>query len=184
MKERMINSFGSIVIPIEMRQAMGISGSCTLWVGVRENIMGEKEIVIKKSNDLKEYYERYKTWSEVLSSISDCTVALVLGNRIVSLSDGKVTDDFINKEVVISPLLYTYLQNVTSSGVLVTGKDSLSFLANGSGEVVAFFAIRGDSGEKGYFVLVRGTKYDKNSKISKPEMQRRLDIIHDIVAKI
>ena len=125
MEKRLINSFGSIVIPLKLRKELGIEGSCTLWMDIRRDARGESEIVIRKSNNVLEFLSKYKKWAEIISRISDCTVSIVWNDKVLSMSDEKLTEEFVNKGIKIDPLLYTYLRNSSSKGVEVVGKDPI-----------------------------------------------------------
>ena len=182
MEKKIINSFGSIVIPAHIRKELGIDGNMMLWVGVRETRNGEKEIVLRKTDSVDEILAKYKTWAEVISRISESSVAIVWNNQVLSMSSDSLTEVFIGKNLFVNPILSTYFKKVESGGVVVNNPDDINFLPNGNGKVAAYFKVKDLGDDSCFFVVVKGTKYDK--KISKAEEGRRYQIINDIVAKI
>ena len=181
MEKKIMNSFGSIVIPSHIRKEMGLEGNTTLWVDTRELPNGDKEIVLRKYNDADELVEKYKRWAEVVSRISECSVSLVWNNSVMSMSSENKTELF-NGCAHIHNLLSLQMRKVSSGGVVIKNPDKLPFLENGNGRVAAYFKINGTGDDNCFFVIVKGTKYDK--KISKAEEFRRFEIIKDILEKV
>lgn len=183
MEKRVINSFGNITIPARIRKELGIEGSSMLWLDVREGRGGQKEIVLRKHDDVEEVYNKYKTWAEVISRIAESAVSIVWNNLVVSMSYSGGTDNFISRKVFISHMLNLSFRQSDGDAVVVKNPKELMFLQNGSGNVSAFYRIRNTGDDSGYFVIVKGTKHD-NSGITREDEIRRYNIIKDIVDKI
>lgn len=183
MEKRIINSFGNITIPARIRKELGIDGNVMLWIDVRELKNGEKEIVLKRTNDAEEVLRKYKNWAEVISRISECSVSIVWNNTVISMSSNSMTEDFIGRNIVVNPLLSTNFKKVRSGGVIVQNPKSIKFLPSGDGDVAAYFRIANTGDDSCFFVVIKGTKYD-GKKISKAEEERRYQIINDILEKI
>lgn len=183
MEKRIINSFGNITIPARIRRELGIDGNVLLWIDVRELKNGEKEIVLRRSNDAEEVLDKYQKWAEVISRITECSVSIVWNGKVLSMSSTSLTENFIEKNISVNPLLLTSFKKISSGGAIVDDPKSLSFLPNGDGEVAAYFKINGTGDDSCFFVVIKGTKYD-GKKISKAEEERRLHIVNDILEKI
>ena len=181
-ERRVINSFGNITIPARIRKELGIEGSSMLWLDVREGRGGQKEIVLKKQDDVDEIFNRYKKWAEVISRIAESAVSIVWNSLVVSMSFKDETDNFITKKVSVSTLLNLSFKQSVDDAVVVKNPKELKFLPNGIGDVSAFYRIKNTGDDSGYFVIVKGTKYDV--KITKEDELRRYNIIKDIVNKI
>jgi hypothetical protein len=166
-----------------MRKELGIDGNVMLWLDVRENKNGTKEIVIKKPSSSEEIFKKYKTWAEVISRISECSVALVWNNRVLSMSSSNLTESFLGKNVAVSPLLSLNFKKISKGGVIVNDPKSMSLLSDGSGNVSAYFKVSDTCDDSCFFVIVKGTKYDVK-RITKAEEARRYQIINDIMEKI
>lgn len=183
MERRIINSFGTITIPAHMRKEAGIDGSVTLWVDIRDTKDGSKEIVLKKSDTVDSILKKYSNWAEVMARISEHSVSIIWNGHLVSMSNSEMTESFVNKGVSLNRDLSLSLKRMTDNSVVVKDPEKLRFLPNGDGKVLAYFRMRDTGDDKGYFVVVGGTKHDHN-KITKTEEMRRFQIIHDIVNKI
>jgi bifunctional DNA-binding transcriptional regulator/antitoxin component of YhaV-PrlF toxin-antitoxin module len=178
-----MNSFGNITIPAGIRKEMEISGNVTLWVGTRELLNGEKEIIIRRSNNAEETLKKYQKWAEVISRITECAVALVLNGKVLSMSAAKLTESFLDKDISVNPDLAYSCKKIKQGGVLIGDKKPLNFLSNGQGEVSAIFKINNTGEDACYFVIIKGTKY-AGKKISSSEEDRRYSIVNDILEKI
>lgn len=177
MVRRQINSFGSITIPKDLREELGISGINMLRLEVRES-GGIKEIVIRKEEDLSEVFDKYKSLAEIISRIAECAVGLVWNNTLMSLTASSITESFVGKNHQISNELKETFKK--SKDIEYLDKP-VNFLPNNKGEVVAFYQIPNTGDDKGYFVLLTGTKQDISVNISKEEYKRRYDIIADVI---
>ena len=166
MERRIINSFGTITIPAHIRKEAGIDGGVLLWVDIRETKDGSKEIVLRKSDTLEDIVKKYSKWAEVIARIAESSVSIIWNSCLVTMSSDTQTQDFVSKGIHISQdLSYSLNKLVGDSAVVRDGVSSNT----------------GD--DLGFFVLVKGTKYDK-SNITKSEELRRFKIIKDIVDKI
>lgn len=179
MVKRQINSFGTITIPKDLREELGISGIAMLRLEVRES-NNIKEIVLRKDDDLSEVFDRYKSLAEIISRIAECTVGLVWNNMLMSMSVANNTESFVGKNHPIDTELSKEFKNSTKDSVLSVSKP-LNFLPNNRGEVIAYYRIPGTGDDKGFFVLLKGTKQDSDNNISKAEYQRRYEIIADVI---
>lgn len=182
MEKRIMNSFGSITIPAEIRKDLGIDGNVMLWVGTRDLANGDKEIVLRLSNNAEEALVKYQKWAEVISRITECTVALVWNGKVLSMSSTRITESFLDRDISVSPSLMLGLKKVKTGGVSL-GDKSMSLLPGGQGEVSAFFKIANTGDDSCFFVVIKGTKYD-GKKISKTDEERRYSIVNDILEKI
>lgn len=178
MVKRQINSYGTITIPKDLREELGIIGTMMLRLEVREsgNI---KEIVIRKDEDLSAIFKKYKNLAEILSRIAECTVAVVWNGILMSMSVANNTESFIGKSHPVDMELQKELKGDNTDFVVVNKK--LNFLPNNKGEVLAFYKIPHTGDDCGFFVLLRGTKQDSDVHISKAEYQRRYEIIADVI---
>lgn len=188
MEKRIMNSFGNITIPANYRKELGLDGNVALWVGLRELPNGEKEIVIRQSNNAEETLKKYQKWAEVISRITECVVALVWNSKVLSLSTTKITQSFLEKNIPINHSLSLCLKKVNTGGVMLDTSDPVLFLPDGQlpagqGEVSALFKIENTGEDSCFFVIIKGTKYE-GKKISKAEEERRYAIVHDILGKI
>lgn len=185
MEKKVINSFGSIVIPAHIRKELGIDGNMMLWVDVRETKNGDKEIVLRRYNSSEEILKKYKTWAEVISRISECSVSIVWNNTVLSMSSNSMTEDFTGRSIAVNPFLSAAFKRVGDNvrGVIVPQMQKLNFLPNGDGDVAAYFKINNTGDDSCFFVIVKGTKYD-GKRISRAEEERRFQIIGDIVEKL
>lgn len=181
MEKRQINSIGTITIPKHMRDELGITGMAMLRLDVRERTNGIKEIVMRKDDDLDEIMNRYKKMSEILSRIAECTVAVVWNNNLLSMSSNKMTESFLGKNISIDHNFSSELKKMSDDCVIVVNSGSIHFLPNNHGDVLSYYKIPDTGDDKGYFVLLNGTKMDSDIKITKAEMIRRFNIIADIV---
>lgn len=181
MEKRQINSIGTITIPKHMRDELGISGMAMLRLDVRERSNGIKEIVMRKDDDLDEILNRYKNLSEILSRIAECTVAVVWNNNILSMTSNKMTESFLGKNIIIDHTFSLELKKMKDDCVIVMNPGNLHILPNNHGDVLSYYKIPDTGDDRGYFVVLNGTKLDSETKISKAEMTRRFYIIADIV---
>lgn len=182
MEKRVINSFGTITIPSHMRKELGIDGTVTLLLDVREMKNGNKEIVIRKPSTSEDILNKYKVWAEVISRIAECHVALVWNGSVLSMSSSTVTEDFLGKNTTINPFLHIHLKKLIKGGAFVEDPSSITLLPNGNGNVLAYFKV--ESGDNHcFFVLVQKSKSDVR-RITKTEESRRFQIIKDIIDKI
>ena len=179
MVKRQINSFGTITIPKDLRDELGISGITMLRLEVRES-NNIKEIVIRKDDDLSEVFDKYKSLAEIISRIAECTVGLVWNNMLMSMSVANNTESFIGKNHPIDSELSKEFKGSNQDSVLSVNKP-LSFLPNKRGEVIAYYRIPNTGDDRGYFVLLKGTKQDIKSEISEEEYGRRYEIIADVI---
>ncbi len=182
MEKKIINSFGSIVIPAHIRKELGIDGNMLLCVSVRESVTGDKEIVVRKPIDAEYIFNTYKTWAEVISRVAESSVALVWNNQVLSMSSESMTESYLGKGLRVNPILSTNFKKFCNGGVIVNNPDDINFLQNGNGKVSAYYKIKSIEEDSCFFVIVKGTKYDK--KMTKAEEGRRYQIINDIVAKL
>lgn len=178
MVKRQVNSFGTFTIPKDMRDELGIIGTAMLRLEVRE-CNNRKEIVIRKDDDLNEVFEKYKKTAEIISRISECTVATIWNNDLMSLSMSRNTESFIGKLYVVDITLQNVLKSATEPYVIL--QNSVNFLPNNKGEVIAYYKIPNTGDDNGFFLILKGTKQDIQNNISKAELQRRLEIVSDIV---
>lgn len=181
MEKRQINSVGTITIPKHMRDELGITGIAMLRLDVRERSSGIKEIVMRKDDDLDEILNRYKNLSEILSRISECTVAVVWNNNILSMSSNKMTESFLGKNIIIDHAFSLELKKMEEDCVIIMNPGNIHILPNNHGDVLSYYKISDTGDDRGYFVILSGTKLDSETKISKSEMIRRFYIIADIV---
>lgn len=181
-EKRTINSFGNITIPKKMRDAIGLdSGISTVQIFLRDDSSGEKEIVIKRLNSYRDILEKYSIWVSVVSRVVACSVGLVWNKKVLSLSSFDNSIDLVDKNVIISSVLGSLIENTEEDYILF--KDRVPFLESGDGEVKAVFRIKNTCGE-GFVVIVHGTKYDRDDKISVRDMMNRYSIIRDIMSRI
>lgn len=181
MERRIINSFGTITLPVQYRKAMKIEGSTMLWVDLREDVYGNKEIVLKKLDSFDDIIKEYSKWAEVIARISEASVALVWNNTVLSMSSTSRTQNFSSKGIYISSDLNLSIKSVQSDSIIY--KESVKFLNDGQGKVLACFKLKKTGDDRCMFVVVGGTKYEGN-KITKSEEFRRFEIVRDIVSKI
>ena len=179
MVRRQINSYGTITIPKDLREELGINGITMLRLEVRES-NNMKEIVLRKDDDLSEVFDRYKSLAEIISRIAECTVAVVWNNLLMSMSVASNTESFVGKNHPIDSELQKEFKNMIQDSVLSVSKH-LNFLPNNKGEVVAYYKIPNTGDDKGFFVLLKGTKQDSDNHISKADYQRRYEIIADVI---
>lgn len=180
MEKRQINSIGTITIPKHMRDELGINGIAMLRLDLRERKNGIKEIVIRKDDDLEEIMNRYKKVSEILSRVAECTVAVVWNNNLLSMSSNKMTESFLGKNISIDHALSLALKDMKEDYVVRMNSD-MHFLPNNHGDVLSYYKIPDTGDDKGYFILLSGTKMDSETKITRAEMLRRFSIIADII---
>ena len=183
MDKKAINSFGSIVIPISIRKELGINGNMMLWVDTREYEPGKKEIVLRVSDSTEELLSKYRTWSEVIASIAECSVALVYNNTVLSMSTGEVTESFIGKGIIVSQALSIQLKKLDDGEMLVNDNPKMLEFIEGMGSVSAICKIRNTGSDNCYFVIVKGTKY-QGDKVTKKIEQCRYENIKKILNKI
>lgn len=182
MEKRVINSFGTITIPSHMRKELGIDGTVTLLLDVREMKNGNKEIVIRKPINSDDILKKYSVWAEVISRIAECSVALIWNGSVLSMSSSKLTEDFLGKNTTINPFLHMHLKKLIKGGAIVDDPSTVTLLPNGTGNVLAYFKV--ESGDDScFFVLVQGAKSNVK-RITKAEESRRFQIINDIIDKI
>lgn len=179
MIKRQINSLGTITLPKSMRDELGIVGISQLRLDVRES-NGVKEIVLRKDDNLEELFKRYKSLAEIISRISECTVSVVWNSTILSMTSNTTTESFVGKDFHIDSELQSELRKMTDDAVVVNNK-KLFFLPNNTGEVISYFKIPETGDDRGYYVLLKGTKLDSENKITHTEEIRRFHIIADIV---
>lgn len=179
MEKRTMNSFGTVTIPKSFRDELGITGMSQVYIGVRDSIYGGKEIIIRKKDNLESVLAKYRSWTEVISRILECSVALVWNSQVLSFSSADVTDDFIAKNLGVSDALNTCFRDSEYHSAILS-RDVDFFTEHG--KVSAFFRINNTDDDIGFFVVVRGTKYDVN--VSKSEEKRRYLLVKDIVGKI
>lgn len=183
MERRIINSFGTITIPAHIRKEAGIDGGVLLWVDIRETKDGSKEIVLRKSDTLEDIVKKYSKWAEVIARIAESSVSIIWNSCLVTMSSDTQTQDFVSKGIHISQDLSYSLNKLVGDSAVVRDGVSISLLQSGEGKVSAYYRISNTGDDLGFFVLVKGTKYDK-SNITKSEELRRFKIIKDIVDKI
>ena len=163
-----------------MREELGILGTtATVMVDIREGSGGGKEVIIRKEDNLEEVLLRYKNLSEIISRVAECTVSVVWNNIVLSMSSNHSSDTFVGKNIYISKELSNRFKEVESS--TVDTKENIPFLLNNMGKVLAYYRIPDTGDDRGYFVLLNGTKLDTGVVLSKAEAQRRYEIISDIV---
>ena len=179
MVKRQINSYGTITIPKDLREELGIIGTMMLRLEVRES-NNIKEIVIRKDDDLSAIFSKYKSLAEIISRIAECTVAVVWNGIIMSMSVSNNTESFISKVHPVDQELQTELKNMKGDSVVYMARH-INFLPNNKGEVIACYRIPNTGDDNGFFVLLKGTKQDQDVHISKTEYQRRYEIIADVV---
>ena len=138
MVKRQINSFGTITIPKDLREELGISGITMLRLEVRES-NNIKEIVIRKDDDLSEIFSKYRSLAEIISRIAECTVGLVWNNMLMSMSVANNTESFVGKNHPIDSQLQLEFKNSMQESVLLS--KPLNFLPNNRGEVIAYYRI-------------------------------------------
>jgi bifunctional DNA-binding transcriptional regulator/antitoxin component of YhaV-PrlF toxin-antitoxin module len=183
MERRIINSFGTITIPSHIRKEVGIDGGVLLWVDVRELKDGTKEIVLRKSDTLEDIVKKYRKWAEVIARIAESAVAIVWNSCLVTLSSDVETQDFSKKGIYVSPELQLSLTKLLGNSAVVRDNVDIPLLKTGMGKVSAYYRIGNTGDDSGFFIIVKGTKYDKN-EVSKAEEKRRYVIINDIVDKL
>ena len=180
MEKRVINSFGTITLPKHIREELGILGTTsTVMVDIREGSGGSKEVVIRKEDNLDEVLSRYKTLSEIISRVAECTVSVVWNNLVLSMSSNHSSDSFIGKNIYISKELSNRLKEADSC--ILDTKENVPFLLSNQGKVLAYYRIPETGDDRGHFVLLSGTKLDVGKVLPKEEALRRYEIISDIV---
>lgn len=183
MERRIINSFGTITIPAHIRKEVGIDGGVLLWIDVRESKDGSKEIVLRKSDTLKDVIKRYRKWAEVIARIAETSVSIVWNSCLITMSSDTETQDFSSKEIYVSQELSLSLNRLVGDSAIVRDNVDIHLLPTGEGKVSAYYRISNTGDDSGFFVVVKGTKYDKFN-VTKAEELRRYKIIKDIVNKI
>lgn len=180
MVRRQINSFGTITIPKDMREFLGILGTTSmLQIETRES-NNIREIVLRKSEDLSGILSKYRNISNIISKVSECVAAVVWNNTLLLMMVNGLEESFIGKTIYVSEELRKEFCNYGDSYTII-GDRTVPFLTSNKGEVVAIYKIPDTGDDVGYFVLLKGTKQDSNNDISKEEMLRRLKIVQDIV---
>lgn len=181
MVRRQMNSYGTITIPKDLRDELGISGTTMLRLEVRES-NNIKEIILRKDDVLSEVLNKYSNLAEILSRISECPVAVVWNNVLLSMSVAHSTESFlgVSQHTVTNELQKVFKQmSVDVQGKLIDG--TLSFLPNNMGSVKALYQIPNTGDDRGFFVLLQGTKQDSTNHITKSEFARRCNIILDVI---
>ena len=117
-------------------------------------------------------FNRYKLFSEVFSGIAETSIAIVLDNKLLSLSSPNKSQSFIEKNIVVSDELLSNLSSLKDDFGVVKYRYRFKFLSSGFGKVYAYFRVLGLSGVSCFFVAVGGTKYEVIKSTRKDEMNR------------
>ena len=183
MEEKTMNSFGVITIPAHIRKEMGITGMVSLWVGVQVGKNGDKEIVLKKKNNTEEILNKYLNWSKVISRIAESPVSIVCNDRVLAMVSETNTQKYTGKTIDIGSELSESFRRTGEDSVVLKDPSKVRFLKSGLGNVSSYFKIKDTGDDRCYFVIVKGTNYDKKP-ITKADEMRRYQMISDIVKMI